>query len=66
MLPVDGLNLREPLGPDKARLAAIERDADRGLPECSQQRPIRSTPDSKTLSGMRAGRPGLPGQPLDA
>jgi hypothetical protein len=31
MLPVDGVNLREPLGPDKARLAAIERDADRWL-----------------------------------
>jgi hypothetical protein len=62
MLPVDGVKLREPLGPDKARLAAIERDADRGLPECSQQRRIRSTPASKTRSGMRAGRPRLPGQ----
>jgi hypothetical protein len=48
MLPVDGVKLREPLGPDKARLAAIERDADRGLHECSQQRRIRSTPASKT------------------
>jgi hypothetical protein len=48
MLPVDGVKLREPLGPDKARLAAIERHADRGLPECSQQRRIRSTPASKT------------------